>query len=102
MACDARVYKHLKFLFSDALVQVGPKTHYMGSAVIPAVLEVDRSLDVVISRSRSLNPLLRRLHIQLIKFFLAGLPAKYLKPRQLSALNIRTMDELASESEENN
>jgi hypothetical protein len=88
MACDARVYKHLKFLFADALTQVGKETIYMGSTVVPAVLEVDRSLDVVIGRSRSINPALRALHKELIRFFLAGLPAKYLKPRQLTELHL--------------
>ena len=92
MACDARLYGNLKFLFGDALQQIGKKTHYMGSDVVPAILEVDRSLDVFISGAKSLNPTRRLLHREYIRFFLDGLPAKYLRPRQLSELHLNIVD----------
>lgn len=94
MACDAIYYNRLKFLFRDALMQIGEETFYMGSRVIPAALEVDRSLDIMISNSRSLNPAQRLLHREYIRFFLEGLPTKYLKPHHLRALNYSRGDEV--------
>jgi hypothetical protein len=99
MAADVRVFNNLKFLFGDALVQIGEKTHYMGSYVVPAALEVDRSLDVFIRNSRSFNPGLRLLHREYIRFFLEGLPAKYLKPRQLSDLRLSKLEGIQKEED---
>ena len=74
MSCDVRLYRRLKFLFGDALTQVGKESYYMGSMVVPAALEVEHSLQVVQAGERSHNPLQRQLRRAMVKFFLEGLP----------------------------
>jgi len=74
---DEGAYSRLKFLFGDALVRIGNSTFYMGSIVIPVMLEVDRSIYPLLRGSKTLNPAKRLLKRQLVKFFLDGLPKKY-------------------------
>ena len=76
MACDAKVYGRLKFLFGQALLQAGPKTYYMGSDVIPAVLDIRGSLKHLEQEARSLNIIKRQFRRRTIKFFLEGLARK--------------------------
>jgi hypothetical protein len=74
MACDAQVYARLKYFFGDALLQIGGKVHYMGSDVVPAILEVDRSLGILQKKTRSLNFARQQLRREMTRFFLDGLP----------------------------
>ena len=73
MACDARAFDRLKFLFGDTLINIGEKTFYMGSDVIPAALDVQRSLTVIQKYAHGINPIRRHLYAKLVKFFLDGL-----------------------------
>lgn len=77
MACDAQVYKRLEFLFGDALKRIGDNSYYMGSEVVPAMLEVHRSLDPLIQDAKSLNPFKRRMKRKLVLFFMTGLSIKF-------------------------
>lgn len=79
MACDAKVYDQLKFLFGNALTQIGPETFYMGSTVVPAILEVDNSYTALHHETRTINPLERRFKKEIVSFFTRGLPASLLK-----------------------
>ncbi len=76
MACDAQVYRNLKSLFQDALTEIGPESYYMGSLVVPAIIDVPKSFDYLNSKSRSLNPIRRQLHRRLSKFFVEGMETK--------------------------
>ena len=86
MSCDENLFGRLSFLFGDAFTQIGEKSYYKGHNVVPAALEIERSLDIVINSTQSLNPLKRKLKKQLIDFFLEGLPVEYLRPRQYQRL----------------
>lgn len=78
MACDAGVFSRLKELFGDAFIRIGDNSYYMGSEVVPAMLEVHRSIDdLVLQSRRSLNPFERQLKGSLVSFFMTGLPLKY-------------------------
>ncbi len=77
MACDAKVFKNLKFLFGSALTRIGDNTFYMGSEVVPAMLEVHRSIDPLMQDARSLNPFKRRMKRMLVRFFMSGLSVKF-------------------------
>jgi hypothetical protein len=74
MACDARLFRRLEDFFGDALLQIGAQVYYKGHDVIPAVLEVDRSLSVLQRKLRSLNPIKQKLRRDMARFFLDGLP----------------------------
>lgn len=74
MACDAKVFDHLKSLFGESFTRIGDNTYYMGSEVVPAMLEVHKSIGTLIQQSKSLNPFKRRLKLMLINFFTDGLP----------------------------
>lgn len=43
-ACDSKVYRSLKTLFGKLLQKTGPEVFYMGSAVVPAEVDLDRAL----------------------------------------------------------
>ncbi len=76
MACDARVYRNLEFLFGSALVRIGDNTFYMGSEVVPAMLEVHSSIDPLMQDAKSFNPFKRKMKRSLVKFFMHGLSVK--------------------------
>ncbi|HUD10861.1 MAG TPA: hypothetical protein VMS08_00500 [Candidatus Saccharimonadia bacterium] len=78
MGCDADVYSRLKFLFGDALVRIGKNSIYMGSEVVPAMLEVDRSITPLLRESRTLNLAKRIMKRRMVKFMIEGLPPEYL------------------------
>ena len=77
MACDEKLYKRLKFLFGEALVEVGATKFYKGHRVVQCVLEVKRSLNAVqnFRRSHALRSLFTT---RLIGFFLHGIPPQVL------------------------
>lgn len=75
IACDAAVYERLEFLFGPALGRVGEPTRYMGSLVVPAILDISSSLANMRRATGSRNPLKNRLRRRLINFFVTGLPA---------------------------
>lgn len=77
MACDVNAFERLQYLFGDALVRIGDNSFYMGSEVVPAMLEVHRSVDSLMAESKSLNPFKRRMKRELVKFFMAGLSLKF-------------------------
>ena len=77
MACDLKAFERLKYLFGDALVRIGDDSYYMGSHVVPAMLEVHRSVDALMQESRTLNPLKRRMKRELVRFFMTGLSIKF-------------------------
>jgi len=77
MACDAHVYSNLEFLFGDALTRIGDNTFYMGSEVVPAMLEVHRSIDPLMQDTKSLNPFKRSMKRSLVGFFMQGLSLKF-------------------------
>jgi hypothetical protein len=81
MACDVKAFERLSYLFGDALVRIGDNADYMGSEVVPAMLEVSRSVDALMAESKTVNPLKRRMKRELVKFFMDGLPLKF---RQVS------------------
>jgi hypothetical protein len=86
MACDDALYKRFKFLFGDALIQIGDKSFYMGSDVMPVAVEVQRALANMIQASQSLNPYKRKLRKELLGFFLHGLPHSYLESQYAEGL----------------
>ena len=86
MACDSKVYKRLKFLFGDALTEIGEPSVYMGSEVVPAALEVHKSLDALLSSARTLNPVKRSMKREMIKFFVRGLNPDLLPAHHVVAL----------------
>ncbi len=86
MACDAQVYSQLKFMFGDALTQIGEPTVYMGSEVIPAALEVHQSLGAIMKAARGINPLRRTMKLELVKFFVRGLNPDLLTPQHVAEL----------------
>lgn len=77
MACDARVFKNLEFLFGDSLIRIGDNTFYMGSEVVPAMFEVHRSIDPLIQDTKSRNPYMRGMKRNLVHFFMQGLSVKF-------------------------
>jgi len=98
VACDAQVYKKLHFLFGKAFVRIGDNAFYMGSEVVPAMLEVHRSIDPLMQDSKSMNPFKRKMKRNLVKFFMQGLSVKYHTLQQNAALPSR---EIARAVEEN-
>ena len=86
MACDAMVYKQLKFMFGDALTQIGKPTMYMGSEVVPAALEVHQSLGELLKATRGINFVKRSMKLELIKFFVRGLSPELLTPQHVAEL----------------
>jgi hypothetical protein len=88
MAIDMKLYKRLKLLFGDALVQIGDESYYMGSTVMPVAVEVQHSLASLIKTSGSLNPYKRQLRRELLSFFLYGLPKRYLQEKYLNQLEM--------------
>jgi N-acyl-L-homoserine lactone synthetase len=80
MACDTRVYRNLKILFSDTLTEIGPESFYMGSNVVPAIIDIPGSLRYIMKPSKSLNPIRSQLHKKFARFFLRGIEAdQYLR-----------------------
>lgn len=77
MACDVKAFERLKYLFGDALVRIGDNSVYMGSEVVPAMLEVHRSVDSLMAESKTINPLRRRMKREIVKFFMSGLAVKF-------------------------
>lgn len=77
MACDARVYDRLLFLFGKAFIQAGPKTFYMGSDVIPALLEIPGSVEHLRQEARGLNIIKRHFRRSTVEFFLKGMPTPH-------------------------
>jgi len=69
MSCDANLYKRLKLLFGNALIQAGEKTYFKGHEIVPVILEVPASLQRV-KEIRHLNPVKQQLQQKLVKFFL--------------------------------
>ncbi len=74
MACDAKLYGRLKLLFGDTLVQAGPETYYMGSKVVPAILEVPGSLELLRGEVHKSGIMRRGLKRRIVNFFLSGAP----------------------------
>jgi len=56
MACDVKAFERLSYLFGDALVRIGDNADYMGSEVVPAMLEVSRSVDALMAESKPSIP----------------------------------------------
>jgi hypothetical protein len=77
MSVDSAAYARLKFLFGDALVRIGDNTIYMGSEVVPAMLEVERSLAPLKREGRSWHPVKRMMRREMVKFLLVGLGDEY-------------------------
>jgi hypothetical protein len=69
MSCDANLYKRLKLLFGNALIQAGEQSYFKGHEVIPVILEVPASLQQI-KEIRHLNPVRQQLQQKLVKFFL--------------------------------
>lgn len=81
MACDADFYPRLRMLFGETFTEIGPPEFYLGSMVVPAMLEVDRSLERLMARQRELNPVSARFKAELIRFLVRGLPPETLPVR---------------------
>ena len=97
IACDVKVFERLKYLFGDAFVRIGDNAFYMGSEIVPAMLEVNKSVDTLMEDSKTINPMKRRMKRELMKFFMSGLPVKL---HQLSKKSIVPSRELAKIMEE--
>ena len=85
MACDEAVYAQLQFLFGAALVEIGPKTYYMGSWVVPAMLNVDRSVETLTRNTRTMNPFKYRLKRDLAAYLMRGMPTPASSPKTAAA-----------------
>lgn len=96
MACDVNVYNRLKFMFGDALVRIGQDTMYMGSMVVPAMLEVDRSIAPLLNESRTLNLAKRLMKRRLVGFMMSGLPESY---RKIKRQPVSAFVELSKQAE---
>lgn len=77
LACDTNVYKRLKLLFGETFDQIGDETFYLGSDVVPAKIQIDKSIDAIFSGLRSRNPAKRAVQRYLVPFMLDGLPPEY-------------------------
>lgn len=77
MACDVRLYKRLKLLFGPSIRQIGDVSQYQGGDVVPAILDVHRSHEVLSSAMPVVNPLNRRIRRSVLAFFLDGLNDKH-------------------------
>ncbi len=84
MACDQRLYRRLKYLFGKAIQAVGEPQFYKGHTVVPAIIEIDYSVNQLIKNTHTLNPADRLLKLRLSQFFLRGLPEKYIRARMKS------------------
>lgn len=73
MACSPELYRRLKFLFGETIVQIGERTPYKGEDVIPVMLEVKKSVEHLKSSLRSRNLINRSLKRNMLKFFLEGM-----------------------------
>lgn len=73
MACDVALYRRLKLLFGDAIERVGENTSYKGGDVVPAIVDVQRSVDIVTAAVKRLHPLQRGLNKNILRFFMSGL-----------------------------
>jgi hypothetical protein len=98
MGCDVNAYKRLKFIFGDALVRIGRDTIYMGSAVVPAMLEVDRSIAPLLHESRTLNLAKSLMKRRLVAFMMSGLPESY---RSVKRRPVSGFVELSKQAEAN-
>lgn len=64
MACDMRVYDRLKVLFGPAVRVIGKKTYYMGSYVMPVMLEPHGGLITLIKHAHVSLPVRRVINRQ--------------------------------------
>jgi hypothetical protein len=78
MACDEDFFPRLVFLFGKAVQKAGEPVHYLGSQTIPAMVDVTLSFEQLVGQTRHFNPLQRRLHQAMVKFFLHGMPVETL------------------------
>lgn len=81
MSCDDRLYKRLKLLFGNTLVEAGKRKFFKGHTVVPVILDVPYSVHRLLRVAR-INPLKRRLQISLVRFFLAGVDQSVLSDDQ--------------------
>jgi hypothetical protein len=86
MSCDAKLYARLEFLFGDALTKIGEQRFFKGHDVVPGLLDMNESLYRFLVQAKSLNPFKRSMKRALVKFFLAGLPKKYLDDKHLAEI----------------
>ncbi len=78
MACDVRLYKRLKLLFGPSIRQIGDVSRYQGGDVVPAILDVHHSHEVLSNAMPIVNPLNRRIRRSVLAFFVDGLNDKHL------------------------
>ncbi len=85
MACDTRLFDRLQALFGPAIKRAGRVTAYPGGNVVPAILDVQSSVQALrqsLSGRRSLKRAVRR---RVVAFFIRGLPVEYLMPKEQKA-----------------
>lgn len=70
MACDRRLYKRLSLLFGKTIKQIGPVTHYLGSPVVPALLNLSKSKEMLMAETKSRNFLKRALKRKVVNFLM--------------------------------
>lgn len=56
MACSPALYQRLKFLFGDTILAIGHQTPYKGEAIVPAALNVKKSVAHLRNPKPILNP----------------------------------------------
>ncbi len=73
MSCDKKLFEKLQFLFGDALHRIGDDAYFKGHVVVPLVLDIERSLPVLLAQAKHRNPAVRHLKKKLAKFFVSNL-----------------------------
>lgn len=73
MACDVRLYERLKLLFGGAITQIGDVTPYYGGNIVPAKLNLKRSVPAIIKEIQVGSVVNRRIRKSTLQFVLQGL-----------------------------
>ncbi len=86
MACDVRLYDRLKLLFDGAITRIGPRSHYQGGDVIPAMLRPYEGLSALITATESSRFKTRAFRRGILRFLYEGYPKELLEPGQIRKL----------------
>lgn len=87
LACDVRLYVRLKLLFGSAIQQAGPRTFYLGSEVVPAILRLDSAIQSMHKSLRKGNFFEKQLRYRVLRFILKDVPTELLSPKEKKAFD---------------
>ena len=99
MACNPNLRTTLEQLFGDSIQQMGPPLDYPGQPAEPVMFTTRAGAIETINRSKDKKNPYRKLHQQVVEFFLHGPEANTLDPHIVDALRANGYDAIVSSIE---